>query len=515
MKKLNPLFLTRENVIKSNLFQGLKNKTQMIRNKEEKDEFTNRIDHTKAVEKTCFEIVKLKHLEDFVCIDRLKLSALLHDIGHTPFGHAGENAINAMFLSDDGVHYSETFPGIFKHNINSIKLISERYILQDDQMVLIDSILKHSSVFTKDYNFLVFTENNVAKINFILRKCGFNNSPFFNDFINKYNELKCVKKCINIQNQTNICYCKNLKKNCYKQNLANKDFHISQYLYYSSPLTVEGTVLYWADEISCFISDFFDFLKYIVKYEKNISNSILVSSVTKNIRILQTINPNNFLLKSIIECIELAKDNDELGKKIIKISNKLDVIKTNLINSLYVDTTILNSGIILKENCEKIFTFKNKEDLDIFASIKKSIYNDIHKLKYIDDSNIYGSIAIKVLCKYYSNNFHQFLIDYGTINKLSVDSIAYNFSLYLNNLINQEEVNEANIKDFLLSIKSIKFSKKLMEQKIKIKNEKYKIMIKNFLKRETCYFVATLNEKQLLGLLKEHKKTVSLPNIEN
>ena len=514
MRKLELLDLTNENIERTEIYRNLSGKTQMIRNDDIKGEFTNRFEHTKNVVALVEEITKIHNWFEYVDIDRLKLSAKLHDIGHTPFGHAGEDAINALFLSDDGQHYSENFPGLFKHNINSARLISERFYVDESNHILIDSILKHSNVFPKQYNFLVFTEENIAKINYIFRNINFDNSVFLEKFLIEFNKLKC-NKCINdIKGKNHIKHCKSKSKLC--SCTINNNYKLTDYFLYNAPATIEGTILLWADEISCFISDLYDLLKYMVKYEKNVKSSILMTNMVKNLYLINVYHPENSIVQHINQCLNILLEDRFQTVAIENIKNELNLLQKYLINNLSLKIDYPSKEIILSENCNYLISFKD-EDLEIFQQFKKSIYSDIHGMKYIKDTNYYGSIAITLLCKVYYNNFKRFIEDYTKINKLKVESLTWKLCDSISNLFddttNIEDLKN-EIENFLLSLKSLRFTSKKMSLYISRPQQNIDIMIKNLLKREICYFVATQSEQKVLNLLKNHKKNVPLPKIK-
>ena len=91
--------LTERDINKFYCFYKLKHKTQMFKNIKGVKLFLNRMNHTVLVADTALKIVAVKDLMKIgVNIERLYCSALLHDIGHTPYGHAGEEKINELFL---------------------------------------------------------------------------------------------------------------------------------------------------------------------------------------------------------------------------------------------------------------------------------------------------------------------------------------------------------------------------------------------------------------------------------
>ena len=87
-------------------FGGLKDKTQVFL-APQGDHYRNRLTHTLEVSQIARTIAKALRLNE----DLVEAIALGHDLGHTPFGHAGEQAL-------DEIH-----PGGFAHYQQSIRVV--------------------------------------------------------------------------------------------------------------------------------------------------------------------------------------------------------------------------------------------------------------------------------------------------------------------------------------------------------------------------------------------------------
>lgn len=98
----------RDRIIHSNAFRRLKYKTQVFLSPE-KDHYRTRLTHTLEVSQIARTIARSLRLNE----DLTEAIALGHDLGHTPFGHAGERALNGCF------------PGGFKHNEQSVRVVKE------------------------------------------------------------------------------------------------------------------------------------------------------------------------------------------------------------------------------------------------------------------------------------------------------------------------------------------------------------------------------------------------------
>lgn len=96
----------RDRIIHSKAFRRLKHKTQVFITPEG-DHFRTRLTHTLEVAQIARTVARALRLNE----DLTEAIALGHDLGHTPFGHAGEEAL-------DQVH-----PGGFRHNEQSLRVV--------------------------------------------------------------------------------------------------------------------------------------------------------------------------------------------------------------------------------------------------------------------------------------------------------------------------------------------------------------------------------------------------------
>lgn len=96
----------RDRILHSKAFRRLKDKTQVFL-APEGDHYRTRMTHTLEVAQNARTIVKALGLNE----DLAEAIALGHDLGHTPFGHAGERALNRVC------------EGGFQHHIQSIRVV--------------------------------------------------------------------------------------------------------------------------------------------------------------------------------------------------------------------------------------------------------------------------------------------------------------------------------------------------------------------------------------------------------
>ncbi len=127
----------RDRVIHSSAFRRLEYKTQVFVN-HEGDMFRTRLTHSLEVAQVARTIARALHLNE----DLTEAIALAHDLGHTPFGHAGQAALNRCMQPYGG----------FEHNFHSLRVVDElerRYAAFDGLNLLFETregILKHCSV---------------------------------------------------------------------------------------------------------------------------------------------------------------------------------------------------------------------------------------------------------------------------------------------------------------------------------------------------------------------------------
>ena len=100
----------RDRIIHSAAFRRLEYKTQVFVN-HEGDLFRTRLTHSIEVAQVARSIARALRLNE----DLTEGIALAHDLGHTPFGHAGQDALNACMQSWGG----------FEHNLQSLRVIDE------------------------------------------------------------------------------------------------------------------------------------------------------------------------------------------------------------------------------------------------------------------------------------------------------------------------------------------------------------------------------------------------------
>jgi dGTPase len=149
----------RDRIIHSTAFRRLKHKTQVFVNTTG-DHFRTRITHSLEVSQIARTLSKFFNLNE----DLSETLSLAHDLGHTPFGHAGEEALNNCMVNYGG----------FDHNIQTIRIVTtleNRYYGFNGlnlSLETLDGLIKHNG-----------PVNNLIKFNEILGKNYFKNKINF------------------------------------------------------------------------------------------------------------------------------------------------------------------------------------------------------------------------------------------------------------------------------------------------------------------------------------------------
>lgn len=196
----------RDRIIHSSAFRRLKYKTQVfVYNKE--DYYRTRLSHSIEVSQLARSIAKVFKVND----DLAESISLSHDLGHTPFGHAGEDELSKKMKAYGG----------FNHNYQALKILTslEKKYLKFDGLNLtfetLDGILKHNGPIKNQkvpiyiQNFINFFKGDLNKfgsfesqLSSICDDIAYNNNDiddglyakFFN--LEELEQLKLVKKAL-------------------------------------------------------------------------------------------------------------------------------------------------------------------------------------------------------------------------------------------------------------------------------------------------------------------------------
>ena len=158
----SPYQRDRDRIIHSSSFRRLKHKTQVFVNTEG-DHYRTRLTHSMEVSQISRTLARFLGLNEDLC-ETLSLS---HDLGHTPFGHAGEEVLNQCMKRHGG----------FNHNIQTLRIVTllenkyYKFLGLNLTIETLDGLIKHNG-----------PVKNLNLYNAILKKNLFKNKIVFHAF---------------------------------------------------------------------------------------------------------------------------------------------------------------------------------------------------------------------------------------------------------------------------------------------------------------------------------------------
>ena len=159
----SPYQRDRDRIVHSTAFRRLKHKTQVFVNTTG-DHYRTRITHSLEVAQIARTLAKYFKLNEDLC----ETLSLAHDLGHTPFGHAGEEALNDCMSNNGG----------FDHNIQTIRIVTllenKYYNFKGLNLTFetLDGLIKHNGPIHN-----LSKINNILGKNFFKKKLNFQSSP--------------------------------------------------------------------------------------------------------------------------------------------------------------------------------------------------------------------------------------------------------------------------------------------------------------------------------------------------
>ena len=179
-KYRTPFQRDRDRIIHSASFRRLKHKTQVFVNTDG-DHFRTRITHSIEVAQIARSIARYLGLND----DLAETVSLAHDLGHTPFGHAGEEALHECM---------EQYGG-FDHNLQTLRIVMfvENKYLSFPGLNLttetLSGLLKHNGPI-----------NNLEKLDNILGIRNFNKKINFDEYSSLESQIAAISDDIAYNN---------------------------------------------------------------------------------------------------------------------------------------------------------------------------------------------------------------------------------------------------------------------------------------------------------------------------
>ena len=159
----SPYQRDRDRIIHSSSFRRLKHKTQVFVNTEG-DHYRTRLTHSMEVSQIARTLARSLFLNEDLC----ETLSLAHDLGHTPFGHAGEEVLDACMKNFGG----------FDHNIQNLRIVTllenKYYQFQGLNLTIetLDGLIKHNGPVLNKASYI-----KLLKKDFFNKKINFINSP--------------------------------------------------------------------------------------------------------------------------------------------------------------------------------------------------------------------------------------------------------------------------------------------------------------------------------------------------
>jgi len=159
----SPYQRDRDRIIHSSSFRRLKHKTQVFVNIEG-DHYRTRLTHSMEVSQIARTLARFMGLNEDLC----ETLSLAHDLGHTPFGHAGEDTLNECMYNFGG----------FDHNLQTLRIVTilenKYYKFSGLNLTVetLDGLIKHNGPIIN----LKFFEQ-IHKKSFFMNKINFTTFP--------------------------------------------------------------------------------------------------------------------------------------------------------------------------------------------------------------------------------------------------------------------------------------------------------------------------------------------------
>ena len=319
-KYRSPFQRDRDRIIHSASFRRLKHKTQVFVNTEG-DHYRTRITHSIEVAQIARSIAKYLNVND----DLAETLSLAHDLGHTPFGHAGEIALNECMSKYGG----------FDHNLQTLRIVMflEHKYLKFKGLNLsietLDGLIKHNGPY-----------HEISKLNKIIGKKNFKGKLNFNKNTSLEAQISAISDDIAYNNHD---IQDGIKANLFK---------------------LEDLI-----EIQFFKEIYKSYKSNIKKKEKNI---IIYQIIRDSINLMVEDVINNTLLNIKDNKIKKYSDIINNKKQIVSFSNKFKSIEQEI--KLFLRSKMYNNRSVLNKNNngKKIIT---KLFLEISKKPKKYINN--------------------------------------------------------------------------------------------------------------------------------------------
>ena len=349
-KYRSPFQRDRDRIIHCASFRRLKHKTQVFVNTEG-DHFRTRITHSIEVAQIARSIAKYLNLNE----DLTETLSLAHDLGHTPFGHAGEEALDECMQSYGG----------FDHNLQTLRIV----------MFLENKYFKF-----KGLNLSIETLEGLLK----------HNGPVEDKvLVNKLIGLKTFKGKINLNTYASL----EAQISAISDDIAYNNHDIQDGIK-ANLFKLEELI-----EINFFKSIYLKYKKKINKKNYKIATyQIIRDSIDLMIRdILANTNKNLKNLK-----IKSSKDVATSNQSIVNFSDKLQYTEKEI--KLFLRMKMYNNKSVLRKNQRGKVIIKKLFDM-IKLEPKKFLTNDqLTQDKFRAISDFISGMTDRYAINLYNNN---------------------------------------------------------------------------------------------------------------
>jgi len=306
-KYRSPFQRDRDRIIHSASFRRLKHKTQVFVNTEG-DHYRTRITHSIEVAQIARSISKYLKLNE----DLSETLSLAHDLGHTPFGHAGEDALNECMQNYGG----------FDHNLQTLRIVmfleNKYFKFSGLNLTLetLEGLLKHNG-----------PVDDLSMINKLIGLKVFKNKINFKTYPSLEAQISAISDDIAYNNHD---IQDGIKANLFKlEELVELDFFKDIYQKYKKKINKKNYKIA---------------IYQIVRDSIDIMIRDLLSNTEKNIK--------KFKIKSLKD---VSKSNQSIVSFSNKIQNSEQEIRSFLRDRMYDNKSVLNKNQRGKMIIKKLF----------------------------------------------------------------------------------------------------------------------------------------------------------------
>jgi dGTPase len=342
----------RDRIIHSTAFRRLKHKTQVFVNTSG-DHFRTRITHSLEVSQIARTLSKFFNLNE----DLSETLSLSHDLGHTPFGHAGEEALNNCMKDYGG----------FDHNIQTLRIVTilenRYYNFNGLNLTLetLDGLIKHNGPVKKLIKF-----NDILGKNFFKNKINFlNNSSLEAQIASLSDDIAYNSHDLEDGLKSNLFKLNDLKNIPILNKIISK--HKKKLKNYSIDLIVRQIIREIINEM---VSDVIKTTKINIKLNKIKNLEDVYKSKKKIVSFSNKMKIFDFKIKNFLkEKMYFHKSvciNTEYGKNII--IQLFDLIKKN--PKKYININKYKNLSLERTICDFIAGMTDRYAINLYKKIK-------------------------------------------------------------------------------------------------------------------------------------------------